>query len=226
ELENSTFLDVGCGSGLSMLAAIRLGAREVQGIDVDAHSIVAAEQLLAGQNARVFQKRILDASPGNIGTFDIVYSWGALHHTGAMWQALERTCNLVRPGGLLAVALYRKTPLCPLWTFEKRVYAEAPRVLQTIIRGAYKAVFLAGVLCKGKSPMGYIRDYRSARGMSWHHDVHDWLGGYPYQSATVEQVKLRLANHGFKLVRIFETPARAGGLFGSHCDEFVAQFRP
>jgi 2-polyprenyl-3-methyl-5-hydroxy-6-metoxy-1,4-benzoquinol methylase len=226
ELHDATFLDVGCGSGLSMLAAIRLGAREVQGIDLDPHSVTATEQLLAGQNARVLQKSIFDASPRDIGAFDIVYSWGVLHHTGAMWQALERTCNLVRPGGLLGIALYRKTPLCPFWTFEKRMYTRAPRVLQTIIRGVYKGTFLAGVISKGKSPMAYIRDYRSARGMIWHHDVHDWLGGYPYESATAEEVKLHLANHGFKIVRTFETPARTAGLFASHCDEFVAQFRP
>lgn len=223
ELKGATFLDVGCGSGLSMLAARRLGAGEVRGLDLDAQSVAAAERLLAGQNARVSQKSILDATPAELGTFDIVHSWGVLHHTGAMWTALDRAGDLVRPGGLLAVALYRKTPLCPFWSIEKRLYTEAPRPAQSLIRAAYKAAFLSGLAATGKNPAAYVRDYRSARGMSWHHDVHDWLGGYPYESATPDEIKSRLAARGFEMQRSFEAPARAGGLFGSHCDEFVAQ---
>lgn len=222
ELAEASFLDIGCGSGLSMLAAKRLGARDVQGIDLDPQSVAAAEQLLTDQ-ARVLQRNIFDASPRELGTFDIVHSWGVLHHTGEMWRALERACSFVRPGGLLAIALYRKTPLCRLWAIEKRIYTTAPRPMQSMIRGAYKSAFLAGLLSQGRNPKSYIREYRSARGMSWHHDVQDWLGGYPYESASPQEVELQLARNRFKLVRTFATPARAGGLFGSHCDEFVAR---
>jgi len=50
EVSNSTFLDVGCGSRLSLFAAKRLGARELHGLDFDAQSVAAAEQFLAGHN--------------------------------------------------------------------------------------------------------------------------------------------------------------------------------
>lgn len=61
--------------------------------------------------------------------------------------------------------------------------------------------------------------------MSWFHDVHDWLGGYPYASIEPEEALELLEELGLTTVRVFETPARFWGLLGSHCDEFVA-FRP
>ena len=223
EIAGSTFLDVGCGSGLSMLAALRLGATEIQGMDLDPYSVIAAERLLAHENARVFQKSILDSSSREIGTFDIVHSWGVLHHTGAMWEALSRASDLVRPGGFLAVALYRATPLCTLWTYEKLLYVRSPRSVRAGIRLLYKLSFLAGKFVSGSSPTSHLRNYHSARGMSWHHDVEDWLGGYPYESASPDEVKARLETLGFQIVRCFEKPAPVAGLFGSHCDEYVAK---
>ena len=222
EITGASFLDIGCGSGLSMLAAKRLGAKKIIGIDLDAHSVEAARQLLAGHNVQVIQTSILDATPRDFGVFDIVYSWGVLHHTGDMWQALERAASLVRKDGLLAIAIYRKTPLCPLWAFEKRLYTSRSRPARAVIRGAYKAAFLAALAAGGRNPLEYVRGYRP-RGMSWHHDVHDWLGGYPYELASRDEIKFYLDKLGFQLQRSFEKPARASGLFGSHCDEFVAK---
>lgn len=224
ELSGASFLDIGCGSGLSMLAARRLGARGVTGFDFDADSVAAASRLL-GREARVFQKSILDATPAELGTFDIVHSWGVLHHTGAMWNALDRAAALVAPEGLLAIALYRRTPLCGAWTIEKGIYARASKPLQATMRGVYKTAFLLGLCATGRNPVSYVRNYRSARGMDWHHDVHDWLGGFPYESAAPAEIRSRLKMLGFDIVRSFESEVRARGIFGSHCDEFVARRR-
>ena len=59
--------------------------------------------------------------------------------------------------------------------------------------------------------------------MDWHHDVHDWLGGFPYESVTPEELDQFLEKCGFSLEKRFEKPAIAGGVLGSHCDEFVAR---
>jgi len=70
------------------------------------------------------QGSILDAVWAPLlGTFDIVYSWGVLHHTGAMWTALELAASLVGPRGTLAIALHRRTALCGAWRIEKRLCA-------------------------------------------------------------------------------------------------------
>jgi hypothetical protein len=52
------------------------------------------------------------------------------------------------------------------------------------------------------------------------HDLHDWLGGYPYESITPIQVAQELTNLGFAHVRSKIEP-RSIGLFGSGCDEYV-----
>jgi len=106
DIRGARILDVGCGSGLSMAAALRLGASQVDGVDIDPNSIKAASELLSkfdvGKNWSVHAASLFDL-PAR--TYDIVYSWGVLHHTGAMWRALEHVTTFVRPGGLLAVAI-------------------------------------------------------------------------------------------------------------------------
>jgi 2-polyprenyl-6-hydroxyphenyl methylase/3-demethylubiquinone-9 3-methyltransferase len=154
--------------------------------------------------------------------WDVVYSWGVLHHTGNMWAAIERAAAQVAPGGVLAIALYRRTPLCTAWAVEKRLYSGAPAAAQACMRALFKGMYLAGVIAGGRSPSRYIKEYH-ARGMDWHHDVHDWLGGYPYESTAPDEVVSFLTERGFELERSFTHPARAAGLFGSHCDEFVAR---
>ena len=142
-----------------------------------------------------------------------------------MWEALDRAAGLVAPSGILAIALYRKTPLCWVWRIEKRTYVAVPPFVQSVFRGAYKAAFFAGKAASGRNPFAYIQDYKSNRGMDWHHDVHDWLGGYPYESTKADAVKSHVARLGFHLVRLFERPAGIG-LFGTGCDEFVFQNQP
>ena len=116
ELDSKRFLDIGCGSGMSMLAALVLGAAEVKGVDIDPDSARTATELLTTQAAdkkwSVENRSVFDLSPDKDGYFDIVHSWGVLHHTGDMDGALKSAAALVAPGGLFEIALYRKTPLC------------------------------------------------------------------------------------------------------------------
>jgi 2-polyprenyl-6-hydroxyphenyl methylase/3-demethylubiquinone-9 3-methyltransferase len=227
EIAGRRFLDIGCGSGLSALAACRLGAAQVDALDLDPQSVAAATALLAGWRPRggwsVRRQSALDLDPERHGRYEIVYSWGVLHHTGAMWRSLEHAAAMVAPGGFLAVALYRRTPLCRLWRAEKRFYASARPLSQAAIRTAYKAAYGAGLLATGRNPVRYIARYRSARGMAWRHDVHDWLGGYPYESADPETVLAHLRRLGLSPLRVFEHKPAAYGMFGSHCDEYVAR---
>jgi 2-polyprenyl-3-methyl-5-hydroxy-6-metoxy-1,4-benzoquinol methylase len=226
EIRGSRFFDIGCGSGLSSLAACRLGAAQVDAIDIDPQSVAATTALLGKFHPQggwsVRQQSAFDLTPGARGGYDIVYSWGVLHHTGAMWRAIDAAAAMVAPAGQLAMALYRRTPLCPLWRVEKRFYASAGPTGQAAVRKVYKTIYRVALIATGRNPASYITGYKSARGMDWHHDVHDWLGGYPYESTDPTHVAAHLAALGFACRRIFAHRAAVFGLFGSHCDEYVA----
>jgi 2-polyprenyl-6-hydroxyphenyl methylase/3-demethylubiquinone-9 3-methyltransferase len=225
EMADASFLDVGSGSGLSALAAIRLGAARVLALDLDPDSVATSRAVLgrfaAGTAWEVRELSALDLDASDLGRFDVVHSWGVLHHTGAMWRAVDACLPLVRDGGLLVLALYRRTPACDFWRAEKRFYSRAPVFLRAMIRGFYKLLFCGGLIATGRRPATYIREFEKNRGMAWTTDVDDWLGGYPYESVTPEDVRAFLLMRGFAEVRSFTRPVRLAGLLGSHCDEYV-----
>ncbi|MGY2989953.1 MULTISPECIES: class I SAM-dependent methyltransferase [Bradyrhizobium] len=224
-LAGKTFLDIGCGSGLHSLAALSLGAKSVMAIDIDENSVSTTRELLTGRasnskwEARAIS--IFNASANELGQFDVVYSWGVLHHTGSMWSAIDSATKFVRPGGQFAIAIYSATTCDDIWKVEKRLYARSPRPVQWIIRQAYMAAFLmARTLRSRESPAAYVRNYSKMRGMNFSHDVHDWLGGYPYETATATELRGRICDMGFTEERSFPLPPTFG-LFGSGCHEFV-----
>lgn len=223
-LGGKTFLDIGCGSGLHSLAALRLGAASVTGIDLDENSVETTKQLLAQfapqANWKANLVSIFDASPQTLGTFDVVYSWGVLHHTGDMWRAIERAATLVKPGGSFAIAIYTATSFDAAWKIEKRIYAHSPRAIQWLLRQVYMAALLTRKAILGENPIAYVRNYSVSRGMNFSHDVHDWLGGYPYETARASEMIARVCALGFTELRSFVIPD-AIGLFGSGCSEFV-----
>jgi 2-polyprenyl-6-hydroxyphenyl methylase/3-demethylubiquinone-9 3-methyltransferase len=225
EVKGKSFLDVGCGSGLFALAALRLGAAHVHAIDIDENSVAATSRVLeryaSSGRWHVERASVLELPATFPKNFDVVYSWGVLHHTGAMWDAVDRAAALVGPGGLLVIALYRKTMLCPAWAVEKRLYANHPTTFALIARAVFKAAWTASQVMKGKNPLARIRTYQSHRGMSWSHDVHDWLGGYPYESASFDDVLAAVATCGFDLVRSNARRGKPIGLLGSGCNEYV-----
>ena len=226
ELKGARFLDIGCGSGLSSLAALRLGASSVDAVDIDPVSVETTRQILTlhapAERWTVYTANVFDL-PAQLGVpYDVAYSWGVLHHTGDMWRAVDCAASMVKPGGTFAIALYRKTPACRYWQIEKRLYSRSPRYIQAAAGGLYKTLWILHGFYRGHRPLESIQQSYNGRGMSWSHDIHDWLGGFPYESAAAEDVRNRLSNLGFSLLREFvHTPTR--GIMGTGCDEFVAR---
>ncbi len=225
--DGMSFLDIGSGSGLFSLAARRLGAR-VRSFDYDRNSVACTASLRDrffpdDQDWAVERGSILDAKyVAALGSFDVVYSWGVLHHTGAMYDAIRQAATRVKPGGLFAIALYRKTRLCWAWKIEKRWYTQASPPAQKRARGVYAAAFRAACLLRGRSYASYVANYRSNRGMDFHNDLHDWMGGYPYESITPSDVDTTMRGLGFRHLRSVVRPLESG-VFGSGCDEYCYQ---
>jgi 2-polyprenyl-6-hydroxyphenyl methylase/3-demethylubiquinone-9 3-methyltransferase len=223
DLKGKSFLDIGSGSGLFSVAALRLGAAEVVAVDIDEESIATTRKLLSREfhkKWRAEQISVFDLPARIQERFDVVYSWGVLHHTGAMWRALDCACSMVKSDGIFAFALYERTPLCRPWTYEKRLYRRLPKLAQKLLRGIYLTAWGAGMLVKGHNPWRYVRDGQK-RGMDVFHDVHDWMGGYPYESTSSAEVEAFMTERGF--VREKHAPWRTllAGVFGSGCSEYV-----
>jgi 2-polyprenyl-6-hydroxyphenyl methylase/3-demethylubiquinone-9 3-methyltransferase len=200
DLQGKTFLDIGCGSGLFSLAACLLGAEQVVAFDYDPDSVKASMDMRTRANIppgkwQILQGSILDQEFLNtLDPADIVYAWGVLYHTGAMWQAIDNTVSKVKPGGILAIAIYNHVENyvggSAMWWHIKRFYNHSPYIFRYLLEYAYVTSFILYRFLTLRNPFKVIRHYGGGdgRGMDFRHDVRDWLGGFPYEYATAGEV--------------------------------------
>ncbi len=204
-LQGQRFFDAGCGSGLFSLAAHRLGADQVLSMDIDPFAVRCVRRLWIREgkpsNWAILQGSVL-AVPFRGAGFNFVYSWGVLHHTGAMWQATDHVAGLVSLGGWLYIAIYNERWSSVHWLRVKRYYNRQSEPIKCLMVLGYAAFSVIMMLRNGQNPWRVIRDYsHTARGMSWLRDIEDWLGGLPYEYAKPEAVKRFLKIRGFECVR-------------------------
>ncbi len=226
-LEGKTFLDIGSGSGLFSLAARRLGAR-VHSFDFDPHSVACTTELRrryfpSDEQWQIDEASVLDSNYlHSLGSFDIVYSWGVLHHTGKMWQALENAQQRVGANGKLFIALYNDTgSQSSRWKWIKKTYNGLPGLLKTpfailVTAPAELKAFLRYLVTL--RPGEYVRSwtkYDERRGMSRWRDVIDWVGGYPYEVSTPDEIFEFFKSKGFVLTKL------NCGNVGLGCNQFV-----
>jgi 2-polyprenyl-6-hydroxyphenyl methylase/3-demethylubiquinone-9 3-methyltransferase len=226
-LEGRTFLDVGCGSGLFSLAACLLGATRVVSFDYDPNSVETSRSLRARfeipeERWSIQRGSVLD--PAFLATLepaDVLYSWGVLHHTGAMWEAIDAAAGRVKPGGLFALSIYNKVERFPdssaMWWRIKRFYNRSPGAVRALMEWAYVSRYVAVRLVSLRNPFAELADDRGdgKRGMDFWHDMHDWLGGFPYEFATAGEVFGHV--HG----RLGLTLEALVTCDGNVCNEFV-----
>lgn len=196
-LDDLKFLDIGCGSGLFSLAARRLGAT-VHSLDYDPASVACAETLRSryfpdGSGWSIESGSVLDADYlASLGKFDIVYSWGVLHHTGSMWQALENAILPVKRGGRLYVSIYNDQGfISDIWLKVKQAYNKgglARALILTVYIPYFVAIAVAAGVVRTGNPFSRFIDYKRERGMSVYHDWIDWLGGLPFEVASAEAI--------------------------------------
>lgn len=215
DLKGLSFLDIGCGSGIFAIAAYQLGASRVVGIDINPKCIVVSERnlnLLAPGAPITFQRAsVLDIDNlSTLGVFDLVYAWGSLHHTGSMWDAIRNAATRVSSGGILVLAIYNKHFTSPIWKGIKWFYNHLPGYAQKCLVGMFAGIiYIAKFLVTRRNPI------EKERGMDFWYDVIDWIGGYPYEYATVEEIETFAQQTGFTLRRSVATAVPTG------CNEFV-----
>jgi 2-polyprenyl-6-hydroxyphenyl methylase/3-demethylubiquinone-9 3-methyltransferase len=215
-LRGKRFVDVGCGSGLFSLAAYRLGVKKILSFDFDIDSVKAC-RCLWRQQGKPASWEIKKGSVLNdeflkpLGKFDCVYAWGVLHHTGKMWEAIVKASGLVRKGGVLYLAIYNRTNgwgfygdgrfgTSQFWVGVKKRYSKLPSFIRLLIDCSVVMVLVVSYCLLGKNPWREIKAHPERfRGMSWLADIRDWLGGYPYEYASVAEVFDFMKRRGFEL---------------------------
>lgn len=216
-IRGKTFIDIGCGSGLFSLAAVLNGAANVVSVDVDEFSLKCAQYLkekFAPQASwNIVKGSALDERfLSTLGQYDIVYSWGVLHHTGDMYRALNNVIRLVRPSGLLFLAIYNKfrrsdgllqsllVGTSDFWLRVKRLYNTGGLLKKKMIIAFYYMYVILLSILSLKNPFQKKNVLR--RGMDFHTNVLDWLGGYPYEFATSDELIIFFAQKGLYCVNI------------------------
>jgi 2-polyprenyl-6-hydroxyphenyl methylase/3-demethylubiquinone-9 3-methyltransferase len=226
ELRGRAFLDIGFGQGLTLLIATLQGAKTV-GCDINS---TCAEVMhnnqqnhfpeLAGQAIPTVIGSILDEpvvsllrkrSPQPEGeTYDVVHAWGVLHHTGDMRRAIRNAASLVGREGHLVLAIYNRDWSSGAWRTIKRFYNASPAWIQRVlVKILYPVVYLAKWSVMRTNPL------EQSRGMDFYFDLRDWIGGYPYEYATADEIEVIVNALGFQLERFMPTIVPTG------CNQFV-----
>jgi 2-polyprenyl-6-hydroxyphenyl methylase/3-demethylubiquinone-9 3-methyltransferase len=229
DLKGKSFLDIGSGSGLFSLAARRLGAR-VHSFDFDPHSVACTRELkrryFSDDSMWIVERgSALDKEyVASLGSFDIVYSWGVLHHTGFMWDGLKNVQIPLASSGKLFIALYNDQGVKSLlWLGVKRFYCSSV-IGKAVVIALFIPYFIFGGLIvdilRFRSPLRRYLDYKKTRGMSPVHDWIDWLGGYPFEVAKPDEVIEFFEAKGFLL----SNQRCCGNKLG--CNEFVFEKMP
>lgn len=218
-LAGKTFLDIGSGSGLHSLVVRQLGA-EVYSFDYDPYSVKCTKYLKNKYFPEDYQWIVQEGSVldveylKSLEKFDIVYSWGVLHHTGDMWKAISYATSLVSEKGQLFIAIYNRHWTSSIWKVVKVIYNKSPYFIKKWLVWLFTGIiFIGAFITTGKNPL------KGERGMEFQYDIVDWLGGYPYEYATIKEIVNFVENIGFKIVKIIPTAGWTG------CNQFVFEKR-
>jgi len=111
-------LEVGVGAGTDFIQWIRAGAR-AYGIDLTEEAIEHVNHRLMLYKLKAQDICVGDAEaiPHESNSFDLVYSWGVIHHSPDTPKALAEIIRVTKPGGTIKLMVYNRLSLFAFYQY-------------------------------------------------------------------------------------------------------------
>jgi SAM-dependent methyltransferase len=210
DLAGRLVFDAGCGGGRYARLVGSHGARVIAA-DLSSAVAKAAELCASLPNAFVVQADLLDL-PLAEGVFDLVYSIGVLHHTPDPRRAFHEIARRVKPGGRLAVWLYRRNIPPQEWL------NSGLRAVTTRLPARVLEPLCAGLGAVGSIPV-FNRTLNKLANFSNHRDWtlricdnFDWYAPHYQSHHSLDELKSWFVEEGFNDV-VELAPAKNGKLY-------------
>ena len=200
-------LDAGCGGGRWTYGLQQLGC-EVTAFDASAAAVEFVRSNIAEGATQVHQANIFELPPEVAGQqYDLVFSWGVLHHTGDTFRALSTIAPLVKSDGVLYVYLYGKRS----WGALKRLLVKTSRAVLLPFPPRLKFAFFRALLGEYKAGLAMDVLGSTIAHRYTQEEVDGWLAQLEFQHVVrtipTDEIYRKAYNDGCSAVPHFLEPA-------------------
>jgi SAM-dependent methyltransferase len=203
-------LDAGCGGGRYARLAGRHGAKVV-GVDLSTAVEKAATLCADLPGVSIVQADLLDL-PLADGQFDVAFSIGVLHHSPDPRRAFAQVAAKVKPGGRLAVWLYRKNTAPQEW-INSALRAATTRLPARVLEPVCVALGVLGGIPVVNRTLNKVVNFSNHPDWTLRVcDSFDWYAPRYQSHHTVDELGRWFAEEGFDDLAVLP-PARSGRLY-------------
>jgi ubiquinone biosynthesis O-methyltransferase len=169
EVKGKTVLDAGCGTGVFSIIFARNGAAKVTGIDISPGSLDTARSLKKkfGLANAEFRQQDMLRLPFASASFDIVWAWGTVHHTTDPLGAIAELIRVLKPGGSLFLAIYKRTNVTWVHEIVRKTMIRTPR-------WSWNSLAKAGALALSPIVFLFKKRQKSRKGEKLSELILDW----------------------------------------------------
>jgi len=194
-------LDAGCGSGVFSLALSEVG-EDVVAFDASLRSIRTGMALSSSElrDNIFFSNGDLLSLPFRDCVFDLILCWGVAHHTKNPHKTIEGLVRVLRPNGVLVLAVYRRTFLTPMHELVRAIMLRLPSPASSLLIKVISA-------CVGlASPLMGLTESR--KGQTIESKVRDWYLVPEKHFFSIEEIKEIFTKLGLSFTLIDKATGR------------------
>lgn len=194
EVKGKTVLDSGCGTGVFSIIFARNGAAKVTGIDISPGSLGTARSLKDkfGLTNAEFKEQDMLHLPFADASFDIVWAWGTVHHTTDPLGAITELMRVLKPGGSLFLAIYKRTNVTWIHEIIRKTMIRTPR-------WSWNVLAKAGALILTPVVVLFKRRQKSRKGEKLSELILDWYFVPIRHYYRPEEIRVFLERKNFRI---------------------------